>query len=890
MPLGGIGTGQVSICGDGGLRQWQIFNQVNHLGFVPDTFFALRASCTEPPLNVMRVLQSREVAALPERRAPLVNDDFIPREQRILVDRAPGVERTIFRGRYPFANISYFDSQLPVDVDLEAFNPLVPLDPESSGLPAILFTFRLENRSSQEIHGCLGASLQNAVGWDGLTPVAGNRCPLYGGNVNQARRRRTYCAITMENATLPEDHPGFGQMVLAALTPKAVLHPRWTAPEQFLRLVDGFNADRHGDEPGGDRTERDSRPDVTSQYERTHRNVSVAATGPSPAGETWNGGLLVPYSLPGGGRTEVTFVIAWHFPNRYVNFDSFGPLRDYGRSRFWLGNEYGARFGDALEVVDHVIDNRMKLEDKSRAWADAIFDSSFPLWLAEAIAVQPSLIRSPTCFRTEDGRFYGFEGSLGDSTGNWNAMFGGSCPLNCSHVWNYEQALARLFPSLERTMRETELEHLQAPEGYIPHRAIVPLYLPQLWGEPIGGPRNPALDGMLGAVLKVYREVRQGAGTEWLNRLWPRLETLLEYVRSRWDPDADGVLSGEQPNTYDIAFHGPNIYIGGLWLAALRAFEELAKLRGDAALAADLRTLFERASNAYDELLWGGEFYVQHIDPSESAMHQIGTGIFADQLLGQWWAHQLELGYVLPPEHVKTALRSIVRHNLREGFQGFQHRFRVFADGDDSGLLNCTWPFGGRPDIPVRYADEVWTGVEYQVGAHCIIEGLVEEGFRVLEALRARYSGHRRNPYNEIECGDHYSRAMAGWSALEAISGFRYNAIENALRLAPLSREGNFRSVYVAGSGWGTVEWNSHGGRRSLALSCLSGEIHVDMLVLGRVELREVMADLDGKACPVDVTTDEHETVLRFERPVTLGEGSRLIVEGECLNNPSAER
>ncbi len=32
--------------------------------------------------------------------------------------------------------------------------------------------------------------------------------------------------------------------------------------------------------------------------------------------------------------------------------------------------------------------------------------------------------------------------------------------------------------------------------------------------------------------------------------------------------------------------------------------------------------------------------------------------------------------------------------------------------------------------MPIRYADEVWTGVEYQVAAHCLFEGMTEEGLR----------------------------------------------------------------------------------------------------------------------------------------------------------------
>jgi hypothetical protein len=75
LPLGGIGTGNLALGGTEALKQWQLHNQGNHLGFAPQSFFALRLSCTEPPLSFRRVLRGPEIAPHPEP-APLVNDDL----------------------------------------------------------------------------------------------------------------------------------------------------------------------------------------------------------------------------------------------------------------------------------------------------------------------------------------------------------------------------------------------------------------------------------------------------------------------------------------------------------------------------------------------------------------------------------------------------------------------------------------------------------------------------------------------------------------------------------------------------------------------------------------------------------------------------------------------
>ncbi len=862
MPLGGLGTGQIALGGDGGLRQWQMVNQVNHLGFVPDSFFAIRASRVEPPVNIVRVLQSRESLGREGHTTPMVNDDALPTDQRNLLQNHRGVEKTIFTGAYPFAHITYQDEQLPVDVQLEAYSPFIPLDAQASGLPALLFTFTLHNRGTHEVHGALGATLQNAVGWDGITPIEGNHCPLYGGNVNRLHQNTRATSLVMDNPSLTDDHPGMGQMALTSLDPAAHVYEQWQTPAQFFRFLEGFNPARNLGK---------------QSQERSYRNIPRVAAGPSAAGETWNGGLLVPFWLEPSETTSITFVLSWYFPNRYVNFDHFGPPRNYGKSRFWLGNEYATRFSSALEVAEYVLAHQSWLEDTSRKWVQCIYSSTLPNWLNEAIATQGSLMRSPTCFWAEDGKFYGFEGSLGASTVMWSGEFGGSCPLNCTHVWNYEQALSHLFPSLERTMRETDLKHIQAPEGYIPHRTILPLYLPQLWDVVIGGPAYPALDGMLGTILKFYREVRQGAGQAWLDEHWPHIKKLMDYIIAHWDAEEDGVLEGEQPNTYDIAFHGPNMYIGALWLAALRAAEELAKVQLDEPRAIRYRHIFEHGSKKYDELLWNGEYYRQLIDPSIPPEDQFGEGCLADQLFGQWWAHLLELGYLLPEEHVKQTLRSIVIYNVRVGFRDFTHGYRVFADQDDTGLLVCTWPHGGRPEVPVRYCDEVWTGIEYQVGAHCIMEGMVEEGLKVLAALRTRYSGTRRNPYNEIECGDHYARAMAGWSALDAISGYRYNALVETLTFAPAQAANEFRAPFIARDGWGTFTQICQVSGWQVQLACAFGEIQLQHLRLN-LSAHQVTVHKGHETLVCKLHQEGETLTLSFAQPIMLSADTTLEI------------
>jgi non-lysosomal glucosylceramidase len=237
----------------------------------------------------------------------------------------------------------------------------------------------------------------------------------------------------------------------------------------------------------------------------------------------------------------------------------------------------------------------------------------------------------------------------------------------------------------------------------------------------------------------------------------------------------------------------------------------------------------------------------------------------------------LDLGYVLPVEHVRTTLRSIVRYNTQRGFRNLHHGFRIFADGDDTGLLICTWPKGGRPETPVRYCDEVWTGIEYQVAAHCLIEGLTAEGYGILEALRARYDGTRRNPYNEIECGDHYARAMAGWSVIDAVSGVRYDAVTGQLVLRASSGRIESRVPLVVATGWGTIVQSDADGTYQIDMHAGYGEIVLNSVVVDDHEGGAVSITNAGVAVNGTLASQER----RHE--ITLPKGT-VIAANTALN------
>jgi non-lysosomal glucosylceramidase len=452
-----------------------------------------------------------------------------------------------------------------------------------------------------------------------------------------------------------------------------------------------------------------------------------------------------------------------------------------------------------------------ELSAATRAFRGALFASTLPEPVLDAVSSQMSIIRTTTCLRTEDGRLHGFEGCDDNA---------GCCPMNCTHVWNYEQALAFLFPQLERTVRMTDYEVNTLPDGEQKFRTMLPLQPGVLWNY------VAAADGQMGTLLKLYREWLISGDDEALRRLWPQAKKTLAFAWRYWDPDRDGVMEGEQHNTYDIEFYGPNTMCGALYLGALRAAEEMARHLGDPA-AEEYARIYAAGRARLDRELWNGEYYRQIVRPpapGESRKHlyparhpsafrpdeaepryQYGPGCLADQLLGQWFAHVVGLGHLLPPEHVREAARSIHRYNFRRSLETHESCQRAYAVNEEAALLQCTWPHGGRPRYPFPYADECWTGSEYAVAGLLLYEGYIDEGVEVVQAVRARHDGIRRNPWNEFECGNHYARALSSWALLLALSGYQYHGPRGHLRFAPRVAQDNFRCLFTAGSAWGSV-------------------------------------------------------------------------------------
>ena len=534
--------------------------------------------------------------------------------------------------------------------------------------------------------------------------------------------------------------------------------------------------------------------------------------------------LAVHVPVAAGESHSVRFALGWSFPH-CENYWRKGPDK-----ATWK-NHYALCWANSVATAQYALAQWDRLYDETLHFKEALFTSTLPHPVLDAISANISILKSPTVLRLEDGTLYGWEGLHPDE---------GCCEGSCTHVWNYQQALPFLFPDLERSMRTADYRYNLRADGGMPFRIQLPL-----GAEP--WPFRPCCDGQFGGVMKTYRDWKICGDDEWLRSLWPAVKKSLEFAWSpdnidRWDPERSGVLTGRQHHTLDMELFGPNSWLTGFYLGALKAAAEMACHLGEQENAATYQAIFERGKTWVDTHLFNGEYYIQQIDLADRALveaygdqrdallgtsafeaywngehneikYQVGEGSSIDQVLAQWHASLYGLGDVLDPQQVQQACAAIYRHNFIPDMSKVYNPCRIYCLNDEGGLIICAWPEGVRkPLIPAPYSQETMNGFEYAAASHMIMVGLVEEGLHCIEAIRHRYDGERRNPWNEFECGNNYARSMASYALLNAFSGFQFDMVRCSIGFNPVQPpQETFRCFWSLDMGWGQFQTDADG-------------------------------------------------------------------------------
>ena len=790
LPLGGIGTGTVSLGGRGELRDWTLtdgphmgWSTVGHRKRNTAPFFAVWTRNGQTGETHARMLAG-----------PLTDRDYYDEEGRPCDNFGlPRFAHAEFLAAYPYGTVRLTDAKLPVRVSLTGFNPFVPGDSDASSLPIAVLTYEIENVSAAPLDVSVCGSIRNFVRTEGKGPT------------NFFRKDSGLAGIHFRGENVPQDALDRLDFALTAPADGGRVFSRTSSVKDdwnnaLLDFWDDFSAD-------GELSER-----------------------PFSGEKDAMASLAVKRTLAPGEKRAFRFHLTWYAPNR----------KEWSRKVFT--NYYATKYADAWDAAVRIVPQLPALEKATLAFTRAFASTSYPDIIKEAALFNLAVLRSPTVFRIADGHLLGWEGVFDRE---------GSCRGTCTHVWNYEVATPFLFGDLARGMRDVEFNHSLFDDGFMNFRANLPLSDTRRMpfaaadgqmGCIVKAWREWQLSGSEDFLRTYYPRVKKALSYAWQPGGWDgdRDGVMEGSQHNTMDVNYHG------PNP-QMGFW----YLAALKAAAGMAraagdaefastCDELAG-KGRAWMEANLFN-----GEYYEHRITDPKDHSRFLDiddpKTDIPPFQLGRGCLVDQLVGQYLADVSGLGDVGDRAQMKTVLESVMKYCWRDTFEDHFNNMRSYALGNEQGLLMAAFP-RGRLKVPFPYFAEVMTGFEYCTATSFIYAGMEDEALKAISAVRARHDGSKRNPYSEPECGHHYARSMASWAPIIAWPRFRYSGVEKSMAFA--DREGTW--FWSNGDAWGTVRIASgnvtiaveHGRLtlRSFTLGSRTRSVALDLSAGGRTQI-----------------------------------------------------
>ena len=774
FPLGGIGTGCIGLSGNGEIKDWEIFNKPNKNTRNRYSHFAIKATCANK--TIAKILQGDTNESLMGIAGANEYTGFGFGPASCSLAGFPHFKNLTFNGEFPIANLTFSDTDFPATIRLCAFNPFIPHDDFHSSLPAAFFEWEIENTAKETIEFAIAATVCNpAVSTLNQQVSLGKNNGILFASNNVKETDEKYCDLCL------------------------------------LTDSDNFDVQEYWYRGGW----LDAPTTYWKNFTSSPRMPKRSYTDPA----NFDHGTVVTYaSIPAGEKKKIRFVIAWNVPNGLDYLDAAK------RDEITWKNYYATQFKNSLDSAVYALDNFSNLYNKTLRFSNALQSSTLSKWAKDAISANLSVLKTPTVLRVgSDGAFWGWEGLNSQK---------GSCFGTCQHVYNYAYALPYLFPKLERSIRENTIHYALLDSGATAFRLKLPFKkVTSVW--------RSCVDGQMGEVIKCYREWKFSGDNEWLKQHSKSIFKMLEYAWSKdnpdkWDENMDGVIEGRQHHTLDMELFSPNSWLQGFYLLALNCGAEIARAVGDEKRANLYQTLYEKGKAWTNEHLFNGAYFHQKINLKDKTLidrfedvgaywneeckeikYQVGEGCIIDQMLADWHAVLIGMNEVFDTEKKKIALENLYKNNFKFTMRDFANMWRNFALNDEQGAVICSYPQGVQtPAIPIPYTEETMTGFEYALAGLMIANGYVTEGESIVKAVRERYDGEKRNPWNEFECGSNYARSMASYALLPIYSGFTFDMPNKHIAFAPVHKKGKY--LFSVCETYGTVKFNERGYRLTI--------------------------------------------------------------------------
>jgi len=857
-PLGGIGTGFVEIRADGCFYEWQIFNSGPWAQNVRST----TAPPAPGPQYLRFVLRTRKASEeTPQvRRLYLRSDE----NDTYTLPFVQDVESIDYSAWFPMTGLRYNDASIPVRASAQVFSPFLPGNARESGTPGFHVVYTLENTSNEAVDVSLAGFMDNPLASalperrltnslsqeNGVTQLflqteAQSDFPSGIGNMcfSVTGGEHSFIAGTFQEYALPGtcrwETPRVNYMLLSVLheylktgrlpNTRGAHDPRIALPT--VAQIDSLSAadlKKKIEELSSDallaRVFSDARaavPDATPEADRNllkevRNNLLAKADAPQL---TWGTGALASsVKLAPGQKVEIRFTLSWFFPNH---------LTAEGRS---MGHMYSNWFRNAAEVNRFLCARYGEHRAATERFARTLTDTS----LGDAMAFAWSSQLSTLIFNTwwvKDGSYAICEGL-------------GCCGLSTTDV-DYQGSfpVVALFPELKLSQMK-QLMAMQNDLGQVPHNFSGSF-------DQVDVPGFARVDMNPQFVMMVYRDYLWTADRDYLASMWPHVEKAMAFTESL-DTNGDGLPDRDTGfQSYDQwRMRGTPSYIASLWLGALRAAVKIALCADKADRAKHWADLLDKASASFDNLLFNGEYYNLWVD---GKAHD--EMCMTDQISGEWFTHLIGLPTTISGKNLEQAIDSIFKHNFNPEF----------------GLHNATAPRRGAGLLALNnlQAGGLWSGIEFAFASFLMDLGRFAGGVKVVEAIHRRYL-RAGQPWNHVECGGHYSRAMSSWATLLAATGFKPDMPNKSLALVPKA-PGDFRAPWATASGFGVIRRTG----RILSIHCAQGVLEFKSLKLATAPQS---VRIGTRTLTTSVASTASGTMVEFSPPVSLAANQALTI------------
>lgn len=825
MPVGGLHAGTVYLGGDGRLWLWGIYNESeepSNEGVDPKTVLWNDG-------NEVRKIRARDGASYVE---PAIADNkrvleqgfairIVYKGQTIVKElNENGWDEVTFEATYPIAKVHYTSANIPVAVMLTAYSPFIPLDADSSSLPTTILRISITNTSSEKIESTVVGWMEN--GANKLSAKAGD-----GKKVNSQISLSNAKGIFSEFQFAKEEKSkltDYGTTSITVLNPKAKgvtsFNP-WPVSDQSFNSIDSQKSE-------------------------------------AEAPEKLIGALITSQTIAPRNSIQEDFILSWHFNNPN---DTLKKLVKEAQEGYY----YGKRFTDARAVATYVIDNFDQLTSQTELWQKTWNDSTLPNWFLERTFVNIGTLATANTYRFASGRFWGWEGV-------------GACAGTCTHVWQYAQAMGRIFPELERILRQ----NVDLGVGFRPESGAI-IFRAE-------NENRPAIDGQAGTILRFYREHQVSATDSFLRTNWESIKKAIRFMLEQ-DKNGDGMTDTPMENTLDAVWEGEIAWIVGLCIAAARAGQAMAEDMNDTEFAELCKSYVEKGRKNMEEQLFNGEYFIHRPDKIQGRK-KLGSynTCHIDQVYGQSWAHQVGLPRVLDKEKTISALRSLWKYNFTMDVGPYikiHHGGRPYALAGEGGMVmntnphNEDKPYGDDVTWQLGYFHECMSGFEHQVAAHMMAEDMIDESLILTRSIHDRHHAVKRNPYNEIECSDHYARAMASYGTFIAACGFNYHGPKGYIAFDPKISPHNFRSAFTTAEGWGTFQQLRYKGKQSNSLKLAYGQLKITQMevkIQAGQSVKNILVTVNGKTQETTFKSVDDNYLIDFLPEISLTTKDKLEV------------